>query len=155
MGANESYYTRQVIKALRERLPHAVTFKHADMFTMGVPDFSVTRNGTTSWFEAKHLDESKNWDLSTPDYQRAGLLNTKPDMIRLIPTRDIPAVQWETLRRLIRGYLVLYTPHGHALTKVTGARDSVGHMRLKMVAIEILVKSIIQAAENGEGYNDL
>jgi hypothetical protein len=148
--ATEADYTRKIVKALKQRLPNAVTFKHADMFTMGVPDYSVTRGGVTTWFEAKHLDEAKNWDFSTPDYQRGGLLNPRPDIIRLRPTLDVPAAQWETLRRLLRGYLVLYTPHGHAITRVTGFRDSVGHMRLQMITIEELVRRIIEVSEMKE-----
>lgn len=143
----ESDYTRKVVKALKQRLPTAVTFKLADMFTMGVPDFTVTRNGVTSWFEAKLLDETKHWDFSSP--VAMGMTSARPDVIRLQPTRDIPGAQWETLRRLVRGYLVLYTPHGHAVTRVSGLRETVGPMRLKMITLEQLVKNIIAAAENG------
>src|SRR6266705_795601 len=105
----ESDYTRQVIRALRQRLPHGVTFKHADLFTMGVPDFTVTVKRCTNWLEGKKLGPETVTD----------------GFVILRPARHVPAVQWETLRRLGRGHLVIYTDYGHAITHVKGLRESV------------------------------
>jgi len=40
-------------KKMREQLKGAVVLRHEDYFSAGIPDFSVTLNGTT-WIEVKH-----------------------------------------------------------------------------------------------------
>lgn len=51
----ESAFTRKLLRALRSHtvLKDAVIFKHADRFSAGIPDFSVTVNGRTTWWEVK------------------------------------------------------------------------------------------------------
>lgn len=39
--------------SLRKELPQFVVIKHADMWTVGIPDLSVTGNLDTSWYETK------------------------------------------------------------------------------------------------------
>lgn len=135
MPRTETDYTRQLVKAVKDRLPTAVAFKHADMFTMGVPDFSVTLHGNTTWFEAKRLD------------QKCVKVEQRPIVI-VRPAVHVPAIQWENLRRLMRGWLVVYTEHGHALTHVSGFRESVGVLRLQLMPMIELANSIVSAAQN-------
>ena len=51
----EGKFTQKLLKALRSapELHEAVIWKHSDWITAGVPDFSVTINGLTTWFEVK------------------------------------------------------------------------------------------------------
>lgn len=49
----ESHVTRKLLRRLRETLPAAVIFKHNDFYTAGIPDFTITLNGKTTWFEIK------------------------------------------------------------------------------------------------------
>lgn len=138
---NESFYTRKVIKELRARIPHAVTFKHADMFTMGVPDFTITFSGVTTWFEAKKLENDQCVLVNDLTY------------VNLRPKLHVPAVQWETLRRLVRGYLVVYTDLGHTVLHVSGHRDDVTSMRLQLKPFLTMVNELIETAKNNESKN--
>jgi hypothetical protein len=140
----ESDYTRQLIRALRQRLPKAVTFKHADMFTMGVPDFSTTLSRCTNWFECKLIDARQVEKLHP-------LVGAH---VIVKPRRDVPAIQWETLRRLGRGHLIVYTDHGHAVTHVKGLRESITMMRLRLVPLVDLVNHVVTIAEQGERYGE-
>lgn len=38
---------------VRQTMPNAVSFRHEDRFTLGIPDISLTDSGLTSWWEAK------------------------------------------------------------------------------------------------------
>jgi hypothetical protein len=51
----ESKFTGKLLKALRRhpRLAGAVIWKHNDWSTAGIPDFSITHNQQTTWFEVK------------------------------------------------------------------------------------------------------
>jgi hypothetical protein len=51
----ESAFTRKLLKDLRARLvPRgAVLYKHNDFYTAGVPDFTITIGGRTTWWEIK------------------------------------------------------------------------------------------------------
>ena len=51
---NERKITEEVLAELR-KLRGAVVLKHADRFTKGVPDLSVSVLGGTSWIELKYL----------------------------------------------------------------------------------------------------
>lgn len=102
----ESRYTRQLLHALRQRLPEAVVFKHNDLHTAGVPDFSISREGRTLWFEAKRAN------LGAPAVD--GLVGVRPATL-------LTPLQWETLRRLY-GFAVVYTPRGHGWCQVAGDR---------------------------------
>lgn len=140
--SEENAQTLKVVKALRQRLPGAVTFKHTDMYTMGVPDFSVTLRGLTTWYEAKYLDEKCVHHVvgSVPSV----------DKVAVRPRLHVPAVQWETLRRLGRGYLVVYTARGAALTHVAGFRESVELISLVLRDLPALVAQIVRLAEEGK-----
>ena len=50
----ESSLTTDLLRELRARLPGAVVMKHSELRLSGVPDFSVTLGGRTSWFEVKY-----------------------------------------------------------------------------------------------------
>jgi len=51
----EAIFTRKLLRALRSHaaLKDAVIFKYADRFSAGIPDFSVTLNERTTWWEVK------------------------------------------------------------------------------------------------------
>lgn len=51
----ESPLTQKFRKKATRRLPRAVIIKHADNYTAGVPDMTLTLNGRTSWLEFKHV----------------------------------------------------------------------------------------------------
>jgi hypothetical protein len=53
----ESQFQTKLLRALKQHpaLKDAVIFKHSDRFNRGVPDFSVTINGRTTWWEIKML----------------------------------------------------------------------------------------------------
>ena len=49
----ERQYVRELRKILAVDLENAVILKHADQVTSGIPDLSVTWNGSTFWIEVK------------------------------------------------------------------------------------------------------
>lgn len=49
----EASVARSLIKALKVEMPGSVVIKHADQFTSGIPDLSVTWSGRTVWLELK------------------------------------------------------------------------------------------------------
>jgi hypothetical protein len=121
----ENEQTRRLIYGLKMLLPEAVIIKHTDMFTKGVPDFSVTEDGKTTWWEAKVIDAQAGEDVI------------------LRPKRDVDAVQWETLRRLKCGYLIIYTPSGDAaMIHVNQKRASLVSVKLKLAALGDLAERI-------------
>lgn len=52
----EASLTSALVKLAREQLRGAVVLKHADSFTYGIPDLSVTWHGKTTWWEVKFAD---------------------------------------------------------------------------------------------------
>lgn len=50
----ESSLTRQLIAVIEQQMSGAVVLKHADRYTSGIPDMSVTWRGVTTWWECKH-----------------------------------------------------------------------------------------------------
>jgi hypothetical protein len=132
----ESDYTQLLLRALRQRLPRAVTFKLSDRYTAGVPDLTTTYKRCTNWYEAKKID-------SRHVHEGCALVK---------PSRDVPELQWETLRRLGRGHLIVYTDEGHAITHVTGVRSSVTLMKLRLISMIELANRITTIAEQGEKY---
>jgi len=129
----ESEYTRKLVKKLRRRLPKSVIFKFNDRLTGGIPDLSVTLNGLTTWLEAKHLK-----DQYVSSNQLYGMI------VEVKPARDVPRLQWENLWRLRRGYLIVYTSYGHAVTQVRGSRESVLVMRLQLSSTGQIVDQIAE-----------
>jgi len=53
---NEKTLVGQLKTTLLIDLPGSVVIKHADAFTSGVPDLSVTWKGKTSWLEIKYAN---------------------------------------------------------------------------------------------------
>ena len=76
----ESQITRRIMARLKEF--GGVLFKHADRFTAGVPDLSLTVHNRTWWFEVKLID--------LPPH--ATTLPMNP--------RQFPALQLEFMRQL-------------------------------------------------------
>lgn len=78
---NEATITNQLLDYLRKVNPGPV-LKHADKATIGIPDASVTGQGTTTWLEVKLVKfrKSKDFDLNTivnkdgPQYRLMTLL---------------------------------------------------------------------------------
>jgi hypothetical protein len=52
---NEKTLVSALKKILHRELPGAVIFKHADAYTAGIPDLSVTWRGKTTWLEVKYV----------------------------------------------------------------------------------------------------
>lgn len=73
---NEGKFTAKLLKHLRQAMPEAVIFKHADKYTAGIPDFSITLDGITTWWEVKRYP------------------------------RPLDKIQRETLRRLQYGFWI-------------------------------------------------
>lgn len=106
---NEAQYTQKLLRELRGRLgSRGVVLKHADLFTAGIPDFSITVNGITTWFEAKRFEKNR---IANTEYGNRIFLGHEQD--------DVDAIQWETLRRLGRGFIIVYTPIGCGIHLVT------------------------------------
>lgn len=55
----EAEFTYKLTSKLRKLLPEATVFKHADGYTAGIPDFSLTIHGRTSWVEVKLITNKK------------------------------------------------------------------------------------------------
>ena len=60
----ESKLLTPLLASLRKTLIWAVILKHADWVTAGIPDFSVTGYGLTSWWEMKYAD---------PEFESSGV----------------------------------------------------------------------------------
>jgi len=52
----ETVLVSALVQTLRKAFPSFVIFKHADKFTFGVPDISVTGRMKTTWLEVKYAD---------------------------------------------------------------------------------------------------
>lgn len=52
----EAALTRKFLKRWAERYPMAVIFKHNDRTTSGIPDATITLEGSTLWLECKRED---------------------------------------------------------------------------------------------------
>jgi hypothetical protein len=55
---NETQIVRDFLPKLRRKIPEATIFKHNDYYTSGIPDFSVTVQDLTTWFEVKVFPNS-------------------------------------------------------------------------------------------------
>ena len=64
----ESNVQSDLVKHFRSYFPGAVVLVHADRYTAGIPDMSVTFHGHTLWLEIKHVTPDKL--LNTTDIQR-------------------------------------------------------------------------------------
>ena len=64
----ESTLQHDLAQHLRANFPGAVVLVHADRYTAGIPDMSVTYHGFTLWLEIKHVTPDKL--LNTTDIQR-------------------------------------------------------------------------------------
>jgi hypothetical protein len=139
----ESEQTRQLIKEIRNLLPKAVVTKHTDSMTGGLPDFSVTYSGSTVWVEAKALALNQR-----------SLVSANKDRgnwgVRVVPKRDVPARQWENLRRMGNGYLLFYADGRAALTHVSGFRLDINEMILKLNNIKIVARMIAAMVKKKE-----
>ncbi len=59
----EGKFNAKLIKALREKLgPESVVTKISDAYTAGIPDFFVSSEGKTSWFESKLTTNKKLYE---------------------------------------------------------------------------------------------
>lgn len=65
----EASVSSAFMTALRKRLPEAVIIKHRDASFIGLPDCSVTFNGSAFWIEFKLWQPPKKWDGVTCDVQ--------------------------------------------------------------------------------------
>jgi hypothetical protein len=135
----EADYTRDLLKALRTHLPEALVIKLADVFTMGVPDFFINLAGVTTWFEAKRPEKLTFYNADRAVHSCLAFTYIKPK-------DHVPAVQWETLRRLGRGYLVVYTRVGHGVVPVVQKRDEVDKIKVELMPMDGLVSKLMELA---------
>lgn len=56
MKTSESKIKGELCRYLRENLPECVIIRHEDMFTAGIPDFSISYKRRTFWFEVKYAN---------------------------------------------------------------------------------------------------
>ena len=54
----EATVRRSLMKTFKTSCPTAVTIRHEDLFTKGIPDLSVSYDGKTSWWEIKYANPS-------------------------------------------------------------------------------------------------
>lgn len=60
MPKKEADFTRELLDLIRERFPRLAVLKHADRFTKGIPDASISnRNHQTIWLEIKRFTNPK------------------------------------------------------------------------------------------------
>lgn len=84
---NETSIVSKLTTALRRDLKTFVILKHADRFTHGVPDISVTGCGLTSWWEVKLANPT----FDSPGIQELTMLRlAKNGFARYIVFRDDP-----------------------------------------------------------------
>ena len=137
----ENEHTRELVAEIRKRLPHGVAWKHTDLATAGIPDLSVTYRARTIWAEAKLIDEDR--------YLRPCQLGRH--CVEVIPRLHVPGLQWEELRKLGNGYLVIYTPLGHALTHVNGYRQTVERLHLRLSPLEAVARQVVDLVKRRDG----
>jgi hypothetical protein len=94
VAVTESQFTQKLLKRMRQKFPSGWVVKHNDMRTAGVPDWSVSHDIVTCWFESKWVA-----DASNP------------------PRGTFTALQWSTLYK-VNGWYVLGSPCGHGLLRV-------------------------------------
>ena len=70
----EATLTRELLGVLERKLSGAVVIKHADRFTIGIPDASVTWAGTTSWLEVKLVRRRPRATLPKSQFPTAQLV---------------------------------------------------------------------------------
>lgn len=85
----ESKFTQRLLKALRTEMPGAIILKHSDRYTGGMPDFSITREGRTTWCEVK--------------------VTTQPGTGSKENARMFEPLQFETCKRM-RAYYLIWCP---------------------------------------------
>lgn len=56
----ENDLSTKLAARMRTDIRNSVVFKHADSFTHGIPDISLTANGRSSWWEVKFADPKFN-----------------------------------------------------------------------------------------------
>ena len=84
MNKNENWYNQKLGKALRAYFEPrgGRVFKHNDFYTTGVPDFSITYLGKTTWLECKVAPNSPT------ALQQDSLRRAAPHAYVVIYTRD-------------------------------------------------------------------
>jgi len=131
----ETATSRELVSRLKKLMPSGVVFKHCDMLTKGIPDISVSYKGRTIWSEAKYIDDVTRISGDEKKY------------VSLVPKLDVDGVQWELLRKMGNGYLVVYTDYGSAFTHVNGCRTSVSSIRLRLYSLESVAMLMLETVK--------
>lgn len=92
----EAFLLSNLLNKLRATLPRAVVIKHCDRMTSGVPDFSVTMNGRTSWWETKY---------ACPSFKSQGIQELT--LLRLATAGYARYIVWEE-KKGIRQTLIVH-----------------------------------------------
>ena len=96
---NESGLKAALLREVKRQLPGLVVLAHADSIRSGVPDWSVTGGGCTTWWEFKH---------ATPDFASPGIQELT--MRRLAAGGFARYVIWEE-KRGIKRTLIIHPNH--------------------------------------------
>jgi hypothetical protein len=98
---------------------------------MGIPDIMINVDGLTTFFECKYFEDPTFVENNTH--------------VMLDP-KKIPPIQWEVLRRLKRGWLVVFTEEGHGVVPVTVPREEARKIKLFMMPLEALARFMIDVS---------
>ena len=95
IAKQEARLKATLMKELREHLLGAVTLRHEDRFTSGIPDISVTWHGRTTWWECKH---------ATPSLVSQGIQELT--LLRLAAAGHARYIVWQERRGVRRTMIV-------------------------------------------------
>lgn len=74
---NEATVVRMIIANLKKGFPRAVIYKHADIYTAGIPDISITCGKITHWIEVKFLKPVETQSTMSKHFDRLQLANMR------------------------------------------------------------------------------
>ncbi len=69
----EANLVRSIIESLKKAFPRAVTFKHCDLMTAGIPDISVSFAEQNTWIEVKLFKEHETKSTVSKHFDRLQL----------------------------------------------------------------------------------
>lgn len=93
--ASEARFQSRLLPALRRAMPQAEVWKMSDMWAAGRPDVMVSYKAICTFFELKTKD------------------------------RPLERLQHETLKRLVRGYVVRFKNSSYTVSHPCGVDDAV------------------------------
>lgn len=129
----ENEQTAKLVRELRRARPAWVVWKHADLMTAGIPDVQVIIAGRSTFFEAKKIERAA-FD---------GYVTVRPRV-------DVPRLQWETLKKLGRGWLLVYAPRGLGLLRVDRESNYAGEFDVALASSPEIVERVVRICQKEE-----